>query len=250
MTELFKQPSGQRGENGFFNRGREVTRTEAFVDAAFAFAVTLLVISIDAIPDTAEKLMDALKSVPAFGASFMLIALFWRGHAEWSRRYGLDDRQSQRLSLLLVFLVLVFVYPLRMVFAAFFSWISDGWLPANLVFSSNADIRLMFVVFAIAFGSLGGVMLALYYRAYGLREQLRLDKVELLASRHSMVRWGMVVLFSLLSLLLSWLIPLDTESNLWASMPVLIFFLLNFLQMVMTWRTRRAIARQLAKGNP
>ena len=29
------------------SRGREVTRIEAFVDAAFAFAVTLLVISLD-----------------------------------------------------------------------------------------------------------------------------------------------------------------------------------------------------------
>ncbi|MDQ2701254.1 MAG: TMEM175 family protein [Pseudomonadota bacterium] len=59
------------------NRGREVTRIETFVDAAFAFAVTLLVISFDAIPDSAQALVQALKGVPAFAASFALLAMLW-----------------------------------------------------------------------------------------------------------------------------------------------------------------------------
>ena len=95
-------------------RGREVTRIEAFVDAAFAFAVTLLVISFDAIPDSVPALVAALKGVPAFAASFALLAWIWWSHAAWSRRYGLDDGRSVLLSLLLVFLVLVYVYPLRL----------------------------------------------------------------------------------------------------------------------------------------
>ena len=45
---------------GIQERGREVTRIEAFVDAAFAFAVTLLVISCDAIPDSVPALVAAL----------------------------------------------------------------------------------------------------------------------------------------------------------------------------------------------
>src|SRR5690606_32797830 len=90
------------------DRGREVTRIEAFVDAAFAFAVTLLVISFDAIPDSAEALVEALKGVPAFAASFALLAMLWWTHADWSRRFGLDDGRSVLLSLLMVFLVLVY----------------------------------------------------------------------------------------------------------------------------------------------
>ncbi len=34
-------------ENGFRQRGMQMTRLETFTDAAFAFAVTLLVISVD-----------------------------------------------------------------------------------------------------------------------------------------------------------------------------------------------------------
>ncbi|MEZ5519918.1 MAG: TMEM175 family protein [Dokdonella sp.] len=129
--------TSERDEDGFQNRGAEVTRAEAFFDAAFAFAITLMVISIDEIPDSAEKLLNALKAVPAFAASFLLIVLFWRAHADWSRHYGLNDRHSQRLSLLMVFLVLVFIYPLRMFFGAFFEWISQGMLPTQLSISDT-----------------------------------------------------------------------------------------------------------------
>ncbi len=40
-------------EGGFRMRGLDMTRIEVFVDAAFAFAVTMLVISFDAIPTSA-----------------------------------------------------------------------------------------------------------------------------------------------------------------------------------------------------
>ena len=44
-------------------RGDKVTRLEAFVDASFAFALTLLVISGDSIPGSIEELVDALKQI-------------------------------------------------------------------------------------------------------------------------------------------------------------------------------------------
>ncbi|MEE4295112.1 MAG: TMEM175 family protein [Wenzhouxiangella sp.] len=56
-------------------RGREMTRLETFTDAAFAFAVTLLAVSIDEIPNDYESLLLALKGTPAFAASFALLLL-------------------------------------------------------------------------------------------------------------------------------------------------------------------------------
>ena len=44
--------------------GGRNNRLDAFVDAAFAFAVTLLVISADKVPDSIEALRIALKAVP------------------------------------------------------------------------------------------------------------------------------------------------------------------------------------------
>jgi len=230
-----------RDEDGFLNRGAEVTRAEAFFDAAFAFAITLMVISIDTIPDSAEALTEALKSIPAFAASFLLIVLFWRGHADWSRRYGLNDRRSQRLSLLLVFLVLIFIYPLRMVYAAFFAWVSQGWLPAHFTIHDALDLRLMFVVFALAFGSMGTTMLLLYRHAWSKRSELELDAVELLVTRRTTVRWALLPVFSIASLGCSSLLTAQTTNNWLIAMPGLIFFPLHFIEVGLNWRLKRAL---------
>src|SRR5881392_812324 len=76
---------------GFRLRGMEMTRLETFIDAAFAFAITMLVIAAQQIPDDIETLLAAFKNVPAFVASVIVLGIFWRGHWLWSRRYGLED---------------------------------------------------------------------------------------------------------------------------------------------------------------
>lgn len=244
MTDPNMPPSRPaRDEDGFRNRGSEVTRMEAFLDAAFAFAITLMVISIDEIPKTGPELVAALKSIPAFAASFYIIAIFWRGHADWSRRFGLDDRRSRAIGLLLVFLVLVFVYPLRMVFSSFFHWISGGWFPANLQLETVFDIQLMFVVFALAFGSMGAAMYALYSHAWRLREPIGLDAREQLVTRASMQHWALLPLFALVSLALSWAIPTDTRNALVVALPGLVFFGLNLIEFLLGLRLRRQLAR-------
>ena len=143
--------------DGFRDRGRQVTRLEAFVDAAFAFAVTLLVISLDSIPDSADALLKALRAVPAFGLSFVLIAMFWFAHNTWSRRYGLDDFGAIVLSLLLVFLVLVYVYPLRMMADAFVVYFSGQ--PGQL---SRADLPGLFTTYGLGFAAMAGLVAALF----------------------------------------------------------------------------------------
>ena len=74
--ELSKLPV----EGGVRQRGEQVTRLETFVDAAFAFAMTLLVVSFDAMPDSFAELYDALRRFPAFLAGFAILALFWHAH--------------------------------------------------------------------------------------------------------------------------------------------------------------------------
>lgn len=56
-------------EDGFRLRGTEISRTEVFVDTAFAFAVTLLVISFDAIPRNWDEVVLAIKAIPTFAAT-------------------------------------------------------------------------------------------------------------------------------------------------------------------------------------
>lgn len=233
-----------RDEDGFRNRGAEVTRIEAFYDAAFAFAITLMVISIDEIPDSAESLMEAMKSVPAFAASFLLIVLFWTAHSTWSRRYGINDRASQRLSLLTVFLVLVFIYPMRMVFAAFFFWITDGWLPAHIAIENGpGDMRLIIVVFAVAFGTMGMATWALYRHAWKLRASLDLDASEVLMTRYSVRRWAAVPIVSAISLSLSFVLSLWPANPWLIATPALVFFLLVLNRQWLSWRMQAALVK-------
>src|SRR5258705_1407685 len=77
---------------GFRLRGIEMTRLETFIDAAFAFAVTMLVIATGQVPDDIQALLIAFNNVPAFVASIAVLSIFWRGHWLWSRRFRLEIR--------------------------------------------------------------------------------------------------------------------------------------------------------------
>jgi hypothetical protein len=58
------------------SRERMPERLEAFVDAAFAFAVTLLILWNNELPDSIGSLLDLLKTIPSSAASFTLIAVY------------------------------------------------------------------------------------------------------------------------------------------------------------------------------
>jgi uncharacterized membrane protein len=232
--------------DGFHERGQQVTRVEAFVDAAFAFAVTLLVISFDGLPRSADELVDAYKGIPAFAAGFLLLASFWRAHERWSRWYGLDDGVATTLSLALVFLILVYVYPLRMLFAGFFHFISQGALPADYVIQSAGDLRWMFGSYAVAYGSLSCVVWLLYRHAFRHRRQLALDPEERVLTRLSMLRWQITLLVSLISLGLSFLIGPVFKSGWQIAIPGMIYFLMFFLFPLTAWYERRYRAEEAA----
>lgn len=231
-----------RDRLGFRHRGDRTTRLEAFVDAAFAFALSLVVIATGSVPRTSEELLLALKSIPAFAACFWLLATFWRGHVEWSERFGLDDPRSRQWSLLLIFLALIFVFPLKIVFATFFTWISAGWLPVQFAFETEGDVQRMFQMFAVAFGSMGAVLFALNREAWRQREVLGLDEAEKAALRLVLRLWAMLPLFALVSLALSlW------PASLRYGAPGMVFFVMHLVQMVLRARHRRTMAMG-AKG--
>jgi uncharacterized membrane protein len=239
------QPTLAPGPDGFRDRGAQSTRLEAFVDAAFAFTLTLVVIAGNDIPASVDALVLAMKAVPAYAASFLLIMRFWFAHGDWSRRYGLDDATSRRLSVLLVFLVLIFVYPMRMVFSSLFSALSMGFLPTTFSIDRHSDVSAMFIMFAVAFGVMGLVMVALYAHAWRQRDALGLSLVERANTRFELMNWGAVPAVAGLSLALALVIPARAESGVWLGLPGFVFFLLNLAPPVLRrvaerWRRRQA----------
>ncbi|HSD69731.1 MAG TPA: TMEM175 family protein, partial [Woeseiaceae bacterium] len=138
--------------SGFRQRGMEMTRLETFTDAAFAFAVTLLVIGgSDSVPANFDEMLLALNQVPAFAASFANIMLFWYAHHIWSRRFGLEDTISILLSLLLIFVILIYVYPLKAIYSGAIEFFSNGYFTSYFGLRSLADLRDLFVIFGLGF---------------------------------------------------------------------------------------------------
>jgi hypothetical protein len=237
-------PSLPRRADGFRERGQQVTRLETFVDAAFAFAVSMLVISVGSVPSSIAELQMALRNVPAFAASFALIMVFWHGHEAWSRRYGLDDAVSARISILMVFAVLVFVYPLRILFGGFFSWITGGWLPTPVEIRSIEDLRWFFGSFAVAFGCMGALMTWLTWHADRNAEALALDASERFLTRLELVRWLLIPVVSLVSLAMTLLLQPGVPNWL-GGMPGMIYFVLHLTRPVLT-----ALGRRLQRSDP
>lgn len=194
-------------KGGFRLRGLEMTRLETFADAAFAFALTLLVISVDAIPNSYGELMLALKGVPAFAASFASIAFLWVAHRKWSRRYGIEDMPSTLITLALIFVMLVYVYPLKMVFSAFFAWVSGGWLPASFAVTSQSELAGLFVVYGIGFGVVMAIFALLYGRALRIGDTLGLNVLERLETRADVMMSLILAATGTASAVFAWLTP-------------------------------------------
>src|SRR3981189_2438847 len=111
---------------GFRLRGIGVTRLETFIDAAFAFAISMLVIAPQQIPDNIDALLGAFRNVPAFVASIIVLGIFWRGHWLWSRRYGLEDGISIFISWAMIVTILIYMYPLKAIFSSMWFLLSGG----------------------------------------------------------------------------------------------------------------------------
>ena len=140
-------------------------RADNFVDAAFAFAVTLLVIAVGDPPRSLGDLRTALLNAPAFAGGFALIALFWWAHHSWAALRPRRDARSLLLSLAIVFVVLVYVFPLRLLMQTGLSFMTGGLLPGGELIRSSADLRLLYVIYGAGFTALGGLYALLYAHA-------------------------------------------------------------------------------------
>jgi uncharacterized membrane protein len=171
------------GEEGFSWRGEEVSRIEGLADAVFGFALTLLVVSLE-VPNTFDELLATMRGFFAFAISGWLLYSVWFDHYMFFRRYGLQDNVTINMSAVLLFVVLFYVYPLKFLFTALIDELLGF---STQVGSSTGDVvetirpeqwPLLIVLFGVGFVVVQLVFFLLYWRAYALREVLKLDAYE------------------------------------------------------------------------
>jgi uncharacterized membrane protein len=235
------------GDNGFRIRGGQPTRVDAFVDAAFAFAVTLLVIAIGHVPNSVGELVQAMRGVPAFAASFFVIARFWQAHRNWSRHYGIEDVYSTRLSLALVFIVLVYVYPLRMVAQLTLASLSGGVLAeAPMQPMLVSELRALYAVFGIGYATTALIFLLLHRHALARADDLELSADERIRTQTLCARWLAVIVIAITSTVLGFVLPMGRgESAPLDSAPGLIYLFVYVAFHVLARRERTRLAASL-----
>ena len=222
--------------DGYRLRGESMTRIEVFSDAAFAFAVTMLVISLSTIPQSYQELLTALQKIPSFAASFAVMMSIWITHRRWSQRFGLDDGVSTFLTLALIFLVLVYVYPLKLTMDLMFFGISQQWFPTDFQLSSTAEASGLVAIFSVGVFLMASIQLGLYLRAASKADDLCLNQLERLLVHKEQSIWLVQAIIALLVALMA-LIFMSSLGYLAG----LIYCLIPLAIPLVTLRTRREI---------
>jgi uncharacterized membrane protein len=157
------------------DRRYDITRLEGFSDAVFGFALTLLVVSLD-VPRSYEQLMDLMGGFLSFACCFALLLWLWYEHNIFFRRYGLQDGVTVVLNGGLLFMVLLYVYPLKFMFDSLFArWIPTRNPPVGMALYQLANAS---AIYAAGFIVMMLMFVLLYTRAYGKRDELELTERE------------------------------------------------------------------------
>jgi hypothetical protein len=195
---------------GFRLRGMEMTRLETFIDAAFAFAISMLVIAAQQIPDNIQTLLAAFKNVPTSVCSIAVLGIFWRGHWLWSRRYGLEDGVSILISWAMIVTILILIYPLKAIFGAMWYLLSSGQVGQPFSpHTTESQARTIFAIYAVGLIAISAEILLLNLRAWQLREPLRLNARERLVTRGELTGWGIPVGVGIVSLVSALTLPAE-----------------------------------------
>jgi uncharacterized membrane protein len=151
-------------------------RLDTFVDAAFAFALTLLVAgSVEAGSGrVVGDLRATVANLPAFAFGFAVLAMFWHEHVTWRRLADNNRAGGLLLSLALVFVIVLFVIALGPMAAAVVGYATMGVSPGV----SGQDLPFLFRLYGAGFATMCSLVMLLYRQGMGgaaapARRQLR-----------------------------------------------------------------------------
>jgi len=184
-----------------------ISRIEAFSDAVFAFAATLLVVSVGYEESESVLKVDWAAFI-GFGVSFFVLVAFWWLHYNFFRRTDYVDSWIIALNAILLFVVLYYVFPLRSLVNAL-----TGQEKLTI-----GEVGSLFQLYSLGFLLIFSCFSLMYYLAYRKTKGSNLDHDLLFYARH----FTIYILVAFISIIVAnW--ELGTK---WA-LPGLIYMLLG-----------------------
>jgi uncharacterized membrane protein len=184
-------------DSGHSSRFFSDSRLHGFSDAVFALSATLLVVTLE-VPGSYQELLDAVSGFPAFAIGFGMLVMIWYQHRRFFHLYPLADVWTIVINSVLLFVVLLYVYPLKLLTEVF----AERYLGATheiIAEMGQDEIRGLFVIFGLGFAAVYASFGGLHFRAWQQREDLGLDQLARFDLRHEVMDFMMIALIGVLS---------------------------------------------------
>ena len=197
----------------FRYRGLNQTRIETFSDAVFAVAFTLVVLS-SAVPETFSELRKSIHDIIPSFICIVLIVVIWYQHYVYYLRYGLQNTKTVTINTFLLFLLLIYVYPLKFL-ARFLVELYGGLIfgrPDNFMNNfggemNSENMTLLMTAYGAGATLIFMSMTWLYREAYKKREELELNEYETFSTKVSLWQNLLMSTIPFLSTIVAFLHP-------------------------------------------
>ncbi|MBK7870974.1 MAG: DUF1211 domain-containing protein [Saprospiraceae bacterium] len=200
----------------FIVRGGQGHRLESLSDGVFALAIAILLIATSVPKNFNDLLQFVYDAVPLFICMIFIYSI-WHQQTVFFLRYGLYDKHTIRLNLVLLFLTLFYAYPLKflMTWLLQFMYFFGGWLlgfegfwqkmgELSQMISFN-DMPLLMIIYGLGFLGIFFIFYLLYLHAFKQKDLLELNEVEITLTRFSIIQVKVVMLVAAVSVLIAFI---------------------------------------------
>jgi uncharacterized membrane protein len=187
-------------------RSHEPSRLETFSDAVFAFAVTLIIVSLE-VPKSFNELYETMKGTLSFAACFGALFQIWNQQNIFFRRYGLTDSATNTLNGALLFVVLLYAYPLKFLFGLLFdnNLFTENGHSHEMI--SDAQMPMLMLIYGAGFTAINLLFYLMYVTAKKHAKDLKLKAVEIYETQTVIYVNLTLTLIGVTAMLLAWLLP-------------------------------------------